>query len=199
MTRFISVHSTNDSAMSCLASLYFPKGSVVRDVTFGKGVFWKLIDTRQFDFLGSDINGDIRYDFNDLPFEDNSVDVVVFDPPYRYSPTKGITRAGFEDRYKIKSTAPKNVQGVVKMYKDFIDRSSYLKVGGIMIIKCQDTVQDGNQHWVHMEIADHLARSAFILEDIAIVVTSTKNVRWKQQYHLDKAHSYFLVAKKVKE
>ena len=61
-------------------TLHIPEGSKVADVTFGKGVFWRKVPTEKYDLHPSDIADGV--DCRDLPYEDESFDCVVFDPPY---------------------------------------------------------------------------------------------------------------------
>ena len=61
-------------------SLHVPEGSKVADVTYGKGVFWRKVQTEKYDLHPSDIADGI--DCRDLPYEDESFDCIVFDPPY---------------------------------------------------------------------------------------------------------------------
>src|ERR1700730_15293036 len=65
-----------------ILSLYVPEGSVVADVTFGKGVFWKNVDTSKYVLKASDLKDGT--DFRDLPYEDGSIHALVLDPPYMH-------------------------------------------------------------------------------------------------------------------
>ena len=61
-------------------SLHVPIGSTVADVTYGQGVFWRNVDTAQYTLLATDLKTGV--DCRALPYEDDSIDAVVFDPPY---------------------------------------------------------------------------------------------------------------------
>ena len=63
-----------------MLSLHVPKGSKVADLTYGKGVFRHKVRTEKYDFPPSNITDSI--DCRDLPYEDESFDCIVFDPPY---------------------------------------------------------------------------------------------------------------------
>ena len=60
--------------------LHVPEGSKIADVTYGKGVFWRKIRKEKYDFHPSDIADGT--DCRNLPYEDESFDCIVFDPPY---------------------------------------------------------------------------------------------------------------------
>lgn len=76
---------TNAELFQQIAKLYIPRGSVVADVTFGQGVFWRNVDTSLYDFYWSDLADGI--DCRSLPYEPEMFDVVVSDPPYVYNPS----------------------------------------------------------------------------------------------------------------
>lgn len=70
-----------------LAYRYIEPWSLVADVTWGQGNFWRLVLPHlNFYLAGSDIEPrgwcHLAADFRKLPYRDKSLDVVVFDPPY---------------------------------------------------------------------------------------------------------------------
>lgn len=69
--------------------LHVAAGAKIADVTYGKGVFWKKVDTSEYQIFPSDIADGI--DCRSLPYADGSFDVVVFDPPVhgRLLPQRG--------------------------------------------------------------------------------------------------------------
>ena len=81
-----SNRGNNADLLASAFDLYAPKGAVIADVTYGKGSFWKQIDNSKYTALVSDIkpgfNVDARIDFRSLPYRDESIDVVMLDPPY---------------------------------------------------------------------------------------------------------------------
>jgi hypothetical protein len=75
---------TNDEIFPSILSLYVKPGSKVADVTFGKGVFWRKVPKEAYDLLATDISKGV--DCRKLPYDDNSIHCVVFDPPYMHTP-----------------------------------------------------------------------------------------------------------------
>lgn len=69
------------------------------DVTYGRGAFWS--NWRPEQLRTSDIDPEVKgevVDFTDLPADDRTVDVVVFDPPYKLcldGATEVLTRNGW--------------------------------------------------------------------------------------------------------
>lgn len=194
---FTSWASSNEEMFRRLLALYGRPGMTVADVTYGKGTFWKLIDTSLYETLFSDLNDGI--DARSLPYLDESVDVLVFDPPYRYVEKK--TAAGHtHEQYQLESLRPARagIDGVLDLYRDGITEAARVcRKGGYVIVKCQDTAGDGRQTWMHDHVMEYATDAGLTPVDLAVVVTaSPPPTRWKIQRSLRKAHSYFVVCRK---
>lgn len=214
--------SSNDEVFPKILQLYVPDGATIADVTFGKGVFWKRVDTSKYKLHPSDIKtsnllpncvGGI--DSRNLPYDDESLNVVVFDPPYMHTPggTAHNGHQNFEEYYannvefgesKVNeiNPAPKYHEAVLDLYfRSAKEAFRVLKGDGIYIVKCQDEVCTNKQRLTHMEITEKFQEYGFIVEDLFIVVrNNTPGVsRIKtRQYHARKNHSYFMVYSKPK-
>lgn len=195
VARYGSSFDSNPSAMLSLTDLYLRPGQTVIDPTYGKGVFWKKVEVGLYDCRFTDLADD-GIDFRALPYDDESADWVVLDPPYRYNPRTATHPEGLDGNYRV-ADAPHNIQGVIDLYLDGAKEAHrVLRQGGFLVVKCQDTIQDGKQVWTHMILTSRIEELGFALKDLAVVVDQLKRVRWKVQKHLDKTHSYFLVFRK---
>ena len=77
----MTVHvGDNSGLIENVSNLYFSEGDSIADVIFGRGVFWRKVPSDKFRIIGSDLKTGI--DFGHLPYEDNSFDHSVIDPPY---------------------------------------------------------------------------------------------------------------------
>ena len=74
----------NERVFPRILALYVKPGSIVADVTHGKGVFWRNVPSDTYDLRATDIQDGI--DCRDLPYADGSIDCVVLDPPYMHTP-----------------------------------------------------------------------------------------------------------------
>lgn len=196
----ISWADNNSTAFARLVDLYLRPGMTVADPTFGKGVFWKEVDVGQFDLLATDLATD-GVDARALPYEDESLDALVFDPPYRYVERR--TVAGHTDeQYRLSESLRfeqrPGVDGVLDLYERGIaEAARVVKLGGFVFIKCQDTAGDGKQYWIHLSVMEFCEKAGLTPVDLMVVVTaSPPPTRWKVQRSLRKAHSYFVVARK---
>lgn len=91
---------TNDGLFPKILQLYVKPGSVVADVTYGRGVFWNQVPDGRYDLRATDIQDGV--DCRDLPYGDGTIDCVVLDPPYMHSPggTAHEAHSQFEEHYR---------------------------------------------------------------------------------------------------
>ncbi|MDR1325691.1 MAG: hypothetical protein LBK00_06615 [Treponema sp.] len=189
-----------------ILELHVPIGSKVADVTYGSGIFWKNVDLSKYKLFPSDIADGI--DCRSLPYEDESFDALVLDPPYMegllrnnvehkagtstYSPFREYYSNGNEENHG----GPKWHGAVTDLYyKAGIEAYRVLKEKGIMIVKCQDEVSANKQCLTHVEIITYYQKLGFYTKDLFVVIRQNKAAiaRLKKQVHARKNHSYFLV------
>jgi hypothetical protein len=200
---FSAYQGTNDEVFPHVLALHVPKGSIVADVTYGKGVFWKSIDTTAYDLRATDLATGI--DCRQLPYSDKRIDCVVFDPPYMHTPggTAHQNHQNYENYYynnAISHSSKKYHEAVLDLYFEGSKEAfRVLKPGGVLIIKCQDEVCANRQRLTHVEIINELSRIGFTVVDLFVVVRNNKPgvSRILKQVHARKNHSYFLVLQKV--
>lgn len=197
---FSAYQGTSDELFPRVLSLYVAPKSTVADVTYGKGVFWKKVPAGTYRLLPSDISRGV--DCRDLPYEDGSLDCVVFDPPYMHTPggTAHVRHQNYEEYYRNNGagngTARKYHEAVLDLYfAAAIEARRVLRDEGIYIVKCADEVCANQQRLTHVEIINELARQRFVIEDLFALVRSNRPgvSRMLKQVHARKNHSYFLV------
>ena len=198
---------TNAVIFPHVLGLHIAEGARIADVTYGKGVFWKNVDTGRYEFLPSDLA--TGTDCRNLPYSSNSLDAVVLDPPYMegFFRQNGTTKAGagshgaFRDHYSNGDEAPRRSSGkwhaaVLDLYVE-AGREAHrvLKVRGALIVKCQDEVSANRQNLTHVEIINAYADIGFYCKDLFVVVRPNRPgvSRLLRQVHARKNHSYFLV------
>jgi len=188
----------NDDVFPHILSLWVKPGSTIADVTYGKGVFWKNVVKEDYELLFTDIL--TGTDARNLPYEAESLDCLVFDPPYMHSPggTAHTNHQNFENYYQNNqvSSVKKYHEAVLDLYFTAADEARrVLKKGGVYIVKCQDEVCSNRQRLTHVEIINELHKKGFIAEDLFVVTREGKPgvSRMVKQVHARKNHSYFLV------
>ena len=201
---FSAHQGTNDDVFPLVLSLYVPEGSRIADVTYGKGVFWKKVETDNYELLATDLRSGV--DCRKLPYADASIECVVFDPPYMHTPggTAHQNHQNFERYYQNNGTENPTVkyhEAVLDLYfKGAKEAYRVLRENGILIIKCQDEVCANRQRLTHVEIVNELSANGFIVEDLFVLLRTNRPgvSRILKQNHARKNHSYFLVFRKPK-
>jgi hypothetical protein len=188
-----------------ILELHVPDGAIIADITWGKGVFWNCVDTNKYTLWATDIA--MGVDCRDLPYDDNSFDCIVFDPPYmegffrknKDEKAGSGTHYSFRDAYSNGDEVSANGKwhaAVTELYhQGGLEAYRVLKNKGVLIVKCQDEVSANRQYLTHVEIINYYESIGFYTKDLFIVVRKNKPgvTRLKKQVHARKNHSYFLV------
>ena len=123
------------------------------DCTYDKGVFWKKFRPRYL--TASDIRPRSskveKVDFRMMPWADETFDAVVFDPPYGLRGTVNKTNGGYGLDAGYLSIDARH-----EMIKLGINETvRVLRVGGRLLVKCQDQVCSKQVRWQTRIFADH--------------------------------------------
>jgi len=195
----------NEELFPLILDLHIPPGSVVADVTYGTGIFWKRVLRRKYVLKATDIATGV--DCRNLPYRDGTLDCVVLDPPYmeglyrrsRSNLAGRGTYAAFRTTYsngEETSGGPKYHDAVLDLYFR-AGREAYrvLRDYGVLIVKCQDEVSANTQRLTHVEIINEYKAFGFYTKDLFVLVRSNRPSvsRILKQEHARKNHSYFLV------
>jgi transcriptional regulator with XRE-family HTH domain len=194
---------TNDELFPDILSLYVAPGSVVADVTYGKGVFWKNVPQDLYHLKATDLSQGV--DCRSLPYETETIDCVVLDPPYMHTPggTAHVGHQNYEGYYRNNA----NREGALRKYHEAVldlyfnagdEAYRVLKGNGVFIVKCADEVCANQQRLTHVELINEFGRKGFLVEDLFILVRNNRPgvSRILRQVHARKNHSYFLVFRK---
>jgi hypothetical protein len=201
---FSAYQDSSDAVFPRILSLYVAPGSTVADVTYGQGVFWKKIMSDTYRVLATDLKEGT--DCRQLPYDDGSIDCVVFDPPYMHTPggSAHVGHQNYEGYYRNNGTRhsfKKYHEAVLDLYFSTADEARrVLRAGGFLIVKCQDEVCANRQRLTHVEIINEYARKGFVAEDLFVVMRRNRPgmSRVIRQAHARKNHSYFIVFWKAK-
>ncbi len=186
-----------------LLRLHLPKGGKIADPTFGRGVFWKHVAQEKYEVVETDIEPD-EVDLAKLPYGDASFDGVVLDPPFlsKPEPQTAVGQA-LEESYGTSNRAAHGYAATIALYCDGAKEAvRVLRAHGVLIVKCQDTVEGGGNKWVHVEIMQRFSDLGLDCVDLFVLTQKGKlplTSKTKQQRHARKNHSYFLVFKRRKE
>lgn len=186
----------NSDLIAEVCRLYLVPGSVVADVTWGRGAFWTSVDQSIFTLLATDIDpsrGVTVADFRQLPYADDSIDIVVLDPPYVHNPGNHMTDTRYNNAATTKGMYHHDI---MDLYEEGIKEARrVLRHTGQLWVKCKDEVEGGRQRWSHIELLCTAERYGFYGRDLFVLVpaSGTAAGRWKRQLHARKNHSYLWV------
>lgn len=202
---FSAYQGTNDAVFPSVLALYVQRGSTVADITYGKGVFWKAVPKEGYKLLATDLKSGV--DCRRLPYENNSLDCVVFDPPYMHTPggTAHVNHQNYENYYAnnvgANGSGKKYHEAVLDLYfKTAHEAKRVLKSEGIFIVKCGDEVCANQQRLTHVELINEFSTHGFVVEDLFVLLRNNRPgvSRILRQVHARKNHSYFLVFRRAR-
>lgn len=198
----------NATVFPYILDLHVPKGSVIADVTYGLGSFWRDIPEGDYQLKPSDLKTGV--DCRSLPYKKESIDCVVLDPPYMEGlfrrDTGHLAGGGTHKAFRNAYSNGQAHNGEIKYHDAVLDlyfrageeAHRVLKPMGVFIVKCQDEVSANLQRFTHIEIINRYGEMGFYAKDLFVVMRQNAPciTRLKKQEHARKNHSYFLVFKK---
>lgn len=196
---FSAAQGNNDEIFPDILKLYVAPGSTVADITYGKGAFWNRVDRKEYKVKATDLS--TGTDCRSLPYQDQSIDCVVFDPPYMHTPggSAHVGHQNYEQYYKNNGAShetKKYHEAVLDLYFETAEEAwRVLRSGGMFIVKCQDEVCANQQRLTHVEIINHYVQIGFVAEDLFVLMRRNKPgvSCMVKQAHARKNHSYFIV------
>lgn len=178
------------------------------DIFYGSGSFWTGVaeplkpalrldltpvwkaTKGQPDSESTDVN--IQADARRLPFATGSVRSIVADPPFIHAAGKDSIMGQRFGSYPSQRVLKQMYWGAL------MEIQRCLVVGGLVVWKCQDIVESGEQCWTHLDIMSNLRTCGIPVVDLFILVKKGQLVghNHARQAHARRNHSYFIVAKK---
>lgn len=199
-------------ALEVLLGLHAPSLEPhILDATHNAGKMWKGCAYQPAHTMDIDpqYGTDTVGDFRSMPFDDESFDVVVFDPPHlpvamasanasshpnviRYRAQYGLTADTDQDR---------NGDHVADQFPPFLaEAQRVLTKDGVVICKLADLVHNHRYQWQLVDYVIAVRDSGLTPCDLLIkrdpAGGNLKSSKWKNVRHLKRVHSYFIVARK---
>lgn len=210
MRRPLSVVATDQEALEALLSLHARPEPRILDVTHNRGVMWRGLTHRHPHRLDRDPElfhlgfTDTVADFRELPFEDGSYDVIVFDPPHLTDASNGIhgapptMRGTGHSRYG--NTAPdyRGEADVTFTFDAFLaEARRVLEPGsGVILAKIADQIHGQTYRWQARTLQNKAEAAGFCCCDLMLRVSWARagliDPRWKRVCHVRQVHTYWL-------
>lgn len=194
-----SVGESNHEILDSIRTLYCPEGFEV-DASFGNGQFYKNLDRPKlcfdieplFEFVTKSCS-------TELPLDSNSVNNIVFDPPF-------LTYVKGARSYRNGNVVMSKKFGGYWAYSDLEDHyqksitefSRVLRKNGKLIFKCQDIVHNHVLRPTHLSVVNWGNDVGLKLKDLFILTAKHRMPSPQKgiQRHARIFHSYFVILNK---
>lgn len=186
---------TNGPLIAAAAQLWIRPDDIVVDVTYGHGNFWT--DYRPLRLVAHDLIRD-GVDFRDLPEDDASVDVVVFDPPYiAQGGRETSTTPEFLARYGLVDVPKTSPELVAYINAGITEAHRVLRRGGRLFVKCMDYVNSGRLVLGRHEVVRHaLSLELEQVDEFIHYSGCGPQPPGRRQLHSRRAHTFLCVFQK---
>lgn len=204
METISSIGYEQEEIIENIIKLHVPQGFIDCDCTYSKGNFYKSgkIKEPQYKFDKFPQTQDtIQSCATNLSLEDNSINCMMFDPPFLATTGKSLTVENSSNiinrRFGVFNSEKELHKFYVEAMKEFY---RVLNDEGVLIFKCQDKVSSGKQYMSHVFIINQAEKLGFYTKDLFILQAKARLIsgKVKKQIHARKFHSYFIVFEKKK-
>lgn len=203
--RPLSVMDARDpEVLSLMLKFYAWPEAKVLDVTANERRMWKGVAHPggvTYADIDPAMNPDILADFRSLPCENESFDVIVFDPPHLPAAAASPeSMARFVGNYGL-SHAPKG-DNIAAYFPPFLKEAArVLRREGLIFAKLKDFVHNHAYQWMLAEFV-MAARAQEGLTPCDLIVKrdpnggGLKSSKWQKVHHVRNAHCWWIVVRK---
>ena len=177
-----------------------PRPTRILDATVNVGRFWR---GSSWEVIGLDIERRFKPtivgDNLQMPFRDESFDVVVYDPPHVPNQGKDRTK-DFNSRFGlVLKSSRENGYNFSHLYPPFASEAHrILRPEGILFCKIADYIHNHRYQWAHLELIGAARTVGFCACDCIIKIRKgpITSPRWKRAHHTRRHHCYWLIFRK---
>jgi SAM-dependent methyltransferase len=197
-----SVWSGTDAELLERMLEFYPHRTPKRilDATINKGRFWRGSGRP---VTGLDIDPAHKPDYvgdnREMPFEEKTFDVVVYDPPH--IPNQGKDKSkDFNTRFGLvlKSSVQQGFN-FSHLYPPFVKEAyRVLEPDGVMFCKIADYVHGHRFQWAHIALIEAAVDVGFTPCDCIVKLRKGPIIdpRWKKAHHARRQHCYWIIFRK---
>jgi hypothetical protein len=196
-----SVSDNQQEIIKNIINLHIPSKKIECDPTYSKGIFYKngIIEEPLLKFdLNPQSDNVVKSDCRTLPIDDNSLNSLMFDPPFVCSSGPSLTQ-NTNNKSLIISKRFSSFNSEKELWEFYSEslKEFYrvLNKNGVLIFKCQDIVYHNTNFLSHIFITNEAVKIGFYPKDLFILTSKSRIIsgKVKNQEHARKFHSYFLV------
>jgi len=200
---YTTVSYDQTEIIDAILQLHVPFNRIDCDPTYSKGNFYKntgiLEPQYKFD-ISPQTTDTIEADARNLPLDSNSINCIMFDPPFLATTGKSLKNNDnsnkINKRFGVFPSEPELHQFYIDALREFY---RILTDKGILIFKCQDKVSSGKQYMSHCFIWQEAIKIGYYPKDLFILLAKNRiiaNWQLRNQKNARKFHSYFWVFEK---
>jgi hypothetical protein len=196
---------SDTTALRAILKLHCRMPQIDLDPTYSKGGFYKkgIKQPRIKIDIEPQMKNVIPADVTHLPLQDESVEVIAFDPPFLATTGPSLQKNDKSNRINKRFGVYPNEPSLFKMYSEALNELYRVcKKGGTLIFKCQDKVSSGIQYFSHCFIYNEAIKAGWYPADLFIKIVKTRLVAdWQKanQKNARKHHCYWWVFRKIKK
>lgn len=189
-----------DEILRGIQQLHLPEGYEC-DATYGNGSFWKNLPRPALCYDIEPLEPHVvKACSTMLPLEKESLNNIVFDPPFltyvragRHGNGTMVMGQRFGGYYRYDE--------LEEHYRDTISEAyRVLRPKGKLIFKCQDIIHNHKMHCTHINVVNWAETEGFRLRDLFVLVAQRRmpSPQVGTQKHARIWHSYFLVLERAR-
>ena len=187
-----------------ILELHVANKTIECDPTYSIGNFYNCtkIEKPIYRFDINPVDGVMYGDSRDLPLQDESINCMIFDPPFLASTGFSLYSDNiFNNKITKRFGFYLSEKELHQFYADSLKEAyRILNTNGILIFKCQDKVSSGKQYFSHCFIQQKAEKIGFYTKDLFILLSKNRIMAdWQKenQKHARKYHCYFWVFQKT--
>lgn len=194
-----SVSHSQCEILQNISALHCPDGYDA-DLTYGNGGFWKTMPPPVLRFdLEALSDGVVVADASRLPLRSGSIGSAVCDLPFMTYVKRGREHKEGKVSMSARFSGYYSFPELSASYRSVLaEASRVLRVGGVLVFKCQDIVHNHKLHPTHIFSVGWAKEAGMRLMDMFILAAKHRmpGPQKGKQRHARIYHSYFLVFQK---
>lgn len=186
---------------------YAPKATIIRDVTASSRRMWKgskLIGVRFYD-IDPSVCPDVVCAWDNIPDVDNSVDVIVFDPPHlpNHAASLHSAQGGAKSMISYGLSRSSSNDEISELFPSFlVEAKRVLNDDGWIFAKIKDYTHNHQYRFNYGTFISKCFELKLVPYDVIVKRDpcggNLKSGRWKRHFHVRNVHCFWVIVRKTK-
>jgi SAM-dependent methyltransferase len=197
------IRGKDRDVLPVLLGLHAVRDPEILDCTYNRGVMWKGLDYQPVTLdVDPQFGCDYTADFRHMPFDDDSFDVIIFDPPHLPAAVASPGSSGLQRlQYGLTEHGDyRQGDDIADVFVPFLAEAyRVLRRDGVVLAKIADFVHNHRYQWSHVDFIQAARDVGMTPCDVVIKADPTaanlKSSKWVNVRHLRRAHCYWIVVR----